>query len=59
MTRRAVGGGGDGGGGGGGGGAGVNFSMKNKLNSEIFSNKKAGKQKFFFSVRTKNSNWEI
>ena len=42
-----------------GGGAGVNFSMKNKLNSEIFSNKKAGKQKFFFSVRTKNSNWEI
>ena len=32
---------------------GYNFHIKNKLKSEIFN------EKMFFSVITKNSNWEI
>ena len=38
---------------------GCRFYIKNKLKSEIVNNKKAYKQKFFFSVITKNLNWEI
>ena len=37
---------------------GCNFHIKNKLKSEIFNDKKVYKQKYF-SVITKNSNWEI
>ena len=32
---------------------------KKKLKSEIFNDKKILKAKIFFSVTTKNSNWEI
>ena len=59
-----------GGGGGGGGGGRFNFYIKNKLKSEIFTNKKVKifsqqnhifplNAKIFFSVITNNSNWEI
>ena len=37
---------------------GVQISHKNKLKSEIFNDKKSLKAKIFFSVITKNSNWE-
>ena len=37
----------------------LQFSQKNKLKSEIFNNKKIYQQKYFFSVITKNSEWEI
>ena len=37
---------------------GVQFSHKNKLNSEIFNDKKS-LAKIFFCVITKNSNWGI
>ena len=33
--------------------------MKNKLKSEIFNGKKKIINKIFFSVMTKNLNWEI
>ena len=38
---------------------GCNFHVKNKLKSEIFNDKKKLLAKIFFSVITKNSNWEI
>ena len=38
---------------------GCNFYIKNKLKSEIFNDKKNLYKKIFFSVITKNSNWEI
>ena len=38
---------------------GRNFQIKNKLKSEIFNGKKSWSEKIFFSVITKNSNWEI
>ena len=38
---------------------GVQFSDKNKLKSDIFNDKKSLLAKIFFSVITKNSNWEI
>ena len=38
---------------------GCNFYMKIKLKSEISNDKKIFKTKMFFSVMTKNSNWEI
>ena len=38
---------------------GVQFSHKNKLKSEIFNDKESLYAKIFFSVITKNSNWEI
>ena len=38
---------------------GCNCHLKNKLKSEIFNDKKSLKAKIFFSVTTKNSNWEI
>ena len=38
---------------------GCNFYIENKLKSEIFNDKKVDKQKCFFSVKTKNSNWDI
>ena len=34
-------------------------ALKNKLKSEIFHDKKSLETKMFFSVTTKNSNWEI
>ena len=42
-----------------GGGRGCNFYIKNKLKSEIFNYKKSLLAKIFFSVITKNSNWEV
>ena len=36
-----------------------NFHIKNKLKFEIFNDKKSFYAKIFFSVITKNSNWEI
>ena len=36
-----------------------NFHIKTKLKSEIFNDKKSLQVKMFFSVITKNSNWEI
>ena len=42
------------------GGRGVcNFYIKNELKSEKFNDKKSLSAKLFFSVITKNSNWEI
>ena len=38
---------------------GGNFHIKNKLKSQIFNDKKRLEAKIFFSVITKNSNWEI
>ena len=38
---------------------GLQFFSKNKLKSEIFIDKKSLQTKIFFSVKTKNSNWEI
>ena len=38
---------------------GLQFFPKNKLKSEIFIDKKSLQAKIFFSVKTKNSNWEI
>ena len=38
---------------------GCNFHTKNKLKSEIFNERKSLSAKIFFSVITKNSNWEI
>ena len=35
------------------------FQIKNKPNSEIFNDKKSLYTKMFFSVITKNLNWEI
>ena len=46
-------------GGGGGGEGGCNFHIKNKLKSENFNDKKSLQAKIFFSIITKNSNWEI
>ena len=43
----------------GGGGGGCNFHIKNKLKSEIFNYKKSLQATIFFSVMTKNSNWDI
>ena len=40
-------------------GRGSNFHIKDKLKSEIFNGKKNLYAKIFFSVITKNSNWEI
>ena len=37
----------------------MQFSHKNKLKSEIFNDKESLYAKIFFSVITKNSNWEI
>ena len=37
---------------------GCNFYKKNKLKSEILNDKKSLQTKVFFSVITKNSNWE-
>ena len=37
----------------------MQLSHKNKLKSEIFNDKKKIISKIFFSVVTKNSNWEI
>ena len=37
----------------------VQFSDKNKLKSGIFNDKKSLLAKIFFSVITKNSNWEV
>ena len=42
-----------------GGGGGCNFHIKNKLKSEIFNYKKSLQATIFFSVMTKNSNWDI
>ena len=38
---------------------GGNVHIKNKLKSEVFNDEKSWKSKLFFSVITKNSNWEI
>ena len=38
--------------------AGCSFYIKNKLKSQIFTNKKSLSAKMFFSVTTKNLNWE-
>ena len=38
---------------------GCNFYVKNKLKSEIFNDKKSLQTKMFFSVITKNLNWDI
>ena len=38
---------------------GCNFHIKNKLKSVIFNDKTSLQAKIFFSVITKNSNWEI
>ena len=38
---------------------GCSFYIKNKLKSEIFNKKKSLQTKMFFSVITKNLNWEI
>ena len=38
---------------------GLQFFPKNKLKSEIFIDKKSLQAKILFSVKTKNSNWEI
>ena len=35
------------------------FYIKNKLQSEIFNDKKSLETKMFFSILTKNLNWEI
>ena len=43
----------------GGGGAGLQSSHKKKLKSEIFNDKKSLWANIFFSVITKNSNWEV
>ena len=43
----------------GGGGGDCNFHVKNKSKSEIFNDKKSLQAKIFFSVVTKNSNWDI
>ena len=43
----------------GGGEGGCNFHIKNKLKSENFNDKKSLQAKIFFSIITKNSNWEI
>ena len=40
-------------------GGGYSFYIKIKLKSEISNNKKRFMNKFFFSVLTKNLNWEI
>ena len=40
-------------------GRGCSFWIKNKLKSEIFNDKKVLQTKIFFSVITKNLNWEI
>ena len=40
-------------------GGSCSFYIKNKLKSEIFNDKKNLKTKMFFSVITKNLNWEI
>ena len=37
----------------------LQFSHKSRLKSEIFNDKKSLQAKIFFSVITKNSNWEI
>ena len=42
-----------------GGGGRLQFLHKNKLKFEIFNDKKSLQAKVFFSVITKNSNWEI
>ena len=42
-----------------GGGGNCNFHIKNKSQSEIFNDKKSLQAKIFFSVVTKNSNWDI
>ena len=42
-----------------GGGSGCSGYIKNKLKSEIISNKKSLQTKMFFSAITKNVNWEI
>ena len=41
------------------GGRGVAIFIKNKLKSENFNDKKSLQAKIFFSIITKNSNWEI
>ena len=41
------------------GGGCCSFYIKNKLKSQIFNNKKSLSGKTFFSVTTKNLNWEI
>ena len=41
------------------GGGDCDFHIKIKLKSEIFNDKKCWSAKIFFSVITKNSNWEI
>ena len=38
---------------------GYSFYIKNKLKSEIFNDKKSLYTKMFFSIITKNFNWEI
>ena len=38
---------------------GCSFYIKNKLKSEIFNNNKSLETKMFFSILTKNLNWEI
>ena len=38
---------------------GLQFHIKNKSKSEIFNDKKSLQAKIFFSVVTKNSNWDI
>ena len=38
---------------------GCSFYIKNKLKSQIFNDKKSLSAKMFFSVATKNLNWEI
>ena len=38
---------------------GCNFCLKNKLKSEIFNDNKKILTKMFFSVTTKNLNWDI
>ena len=43
----------------GGGGGGFQFSHKKKKKTEKFNDKKGLQAKTFFSVITKNSNWEI
>ena len=42
-----------------GGGGDCNFHIKNKSKSEIVNDKKSLQAKIFFSVVTKNSNWDI
>ena len=40
-------------------GGGCSFYIKNKLKSEIFNDKESLQTKMFFSVITKDLNWEI